>query len=110
MRAQAREGAPILVSFYDRAGGERRFQLTAAIGNALRWALRRERLDVGDDLAPNYVHYFTREQIAGELHEAGFDPVFYGNREYGHAVGISRRPDETTSERCAVTADVSAVQ
>jgi hypothetical protein len=109
MRAQAREGAPILVSFYDRAGSESRFKLIAAIGNVLRWLLRREPLDVGDDLAPNYVHYFTREQIAAELHEVGFDPVFYDTREYGHAVGTVRLAEEATPVRRVTTAPAADV-
>jgi hypothetical protein len=92
LRAQVRAEAPLLLSFYARQTGERRFVTILAVGNALRWLLRRERLDLGDDLAPNYVHYFTKEQITSELQEAGFELARYSTRGYGHAVAIAARP------------------
>jgi hypothetical protein len=49
--------------------------------------LRREHLEVGDDLSPNYVHHFTQREIELELSESGFDLQFYSDRQYGHAVG-----------------------
>jgi len=89
LRKQTREGSPVLLSFFYRSGTERRFKVIAAIGNVMRWLLRRERLQRGDDLVPNCVHSFTREEIASELCEGGFQFVFYSTAGYGHAVGIA---------------------
>jgi len=80
--------APLLLSFYHRQPGPRRFKVIASVGNLLRWILRRRRLELGDALAPNYVHYFTKEEIAFELRQAGFALVFYNAEEYGHAVAL----------------------
>ncbi|MEJ7712185.1 MAG: hypothetical protein WKF84_20565 [Pyrinomonadaceae bacterium] len=32
---------------------------------------------MGDDLAPNYVHYFNQKEIAAELNESGFVLQYY---------------------------------
>jgi hypothetical protein len=82
--------APILLSFFSYKKTRRYYRVTAGVGNCFRWLLRRERLDVGDDLSPNYVHYFTRRQIERELTEAGYELALYAAEPYGHAVGIAR--------------------
>jgi hypothetical protein len=87
LRKHAEPGAPVLLSFFHRAGGTGRYRLAAAIGTALALILRGERVEVGDFLAPNFVHYFTREELDGELRAGGFEPVFFATDEYGHAVG-----------------------
>ena len=90
LRKHAEPGAPLLLSFFHRAGGARHYRIAAAIGNALALILRGERVEVGDSLAPNFVHYFTREELDGELRAGGFEPVIYATEEYGHAVGRVR--------------------
>jgi SAM-dependent methyltransferase len=87
VRERLEPGGMILISFFARRGTPRRFRLVAAMANALRWPLGRERVEPGDYLSPNYVHFFTQEEIRGELEEAGFDLLHYGTAGYGHAVG-----------------------
>jgi len=82
--------SPILLSFYCYQKTNRYYQVVAKFGNSIRWLLRRDLLDVGDDLVPNYVHYFTEAQIEQELKEACFKLAMYSSEEYGHAVGISQ--------------------
>jgi hypothetical protein len=89
MRSQVKEGSPVLLSFFTRSYDSLYFRLVRAIANGFRRALRRDRLETGDDLAPNYVHYFTEKEIAAELREAGFEIRFYSDKQYGHAVGIA---------------------
>lgn len=89
MHAQAPPDAPVLISFFSRPASAKRFLIIAAVGNMLRRLLGRERLEPGDDLEPEYVHYFTQEEIATELQEGGFKLVFYDSQPYGHAVGIA---------------------
>lgn len=92
LRTRMESEAPLLISFFYREGTPHRLHLTAAIGNALQ-SLRGRRseasIEPGDDLAPNFVHHFTQEQIASELAEAGFRLALYSTRGYGHAVGMA---------------------
>lgn len=81
--AQARPhlvpGAPVLLSFFDRAADGRELRWTAAIANGLRRVRGDERpLELGDTLAPNLVHVFTKDELAGEVDAAGFDLRSYG--------------------------------
>ena len=92
LRDRVVEGSPVLVSFYARKEAERRYQLVAAIANAARVPLGRERAEVGDHLEPNFVHYFTEEELRAELEEAGFVMALYQRHPYGHAVAHATSP------------------
>jgi hypothetical protein len=89
MRVQARPNAPLLVSFFCRPEGQRTFRIVAGIGTVLRRLLGRELVELGDGLAPNYVHYFTLDELRREFDAAGFRLVHYSTHPYGHAVGIA---------------------
>ena len=67
MREQSHAGAPLLVSFFVRRPDEQRYKIIAALGNFFRGLAGRERIEVGDDLEPEYVHYFTEEELSKEL-------------------------------------------
>jgi hypothetical protein len=81
--------APLLISFYHHPKTDRYFGLVHFVGSTIRKLLGRPSLDRGDDLAPEYVHYFNQAEIVEELKAGGFDLAFYGDRPYGHAVAIA---------------------
>ncbi len=84
--------APILISFYHHANkGNFYFKAVVTTGNVFRRLFRRDLLEIGDDLSPEFVHYFNQTEIEQELKEAGFELALYGSQEYGHAVGILAR-------------------
>lgn len=94
VRAQLPVASPLLLSFFSRQGNTLYYRTIAATGNVWRVLLWRERLDVGDDFSPNFVHFFDEAQIASELREAGFELRFYHAQEkklndYGHAVAVA---------------------
>ena len=89
-RAATAEGCPVLVSFYCRPTGRAYFSTVAAVAGAVRRARRQPPVERGDALTPNYVHYFTEAEIAGELADGGFEPVSFAAEPYGHAVGLAR--------------------
>ena len=97
MRSRAHPGSPLLISFFEREPITRSERLTAAIANTIRALSLRPRIDLGDTLAPNFLHYFTRAQIQAELDEAGFDLHRYSTAGYGHAVGVSRPPQQNVA-------------
>jgi hypothetical protein len=87
--------APVLLSFASRTAGERRPALLAAVANPVRRVRRRPPVELGDDLAPNYLHRFTGAEIAAELADGGYRlRHFAAGRqaagEPGHAVACAR--------------------
>lgn len=94
LRGIVRPGGPILLSFFTRGGDGARFRVSAAVGSAVRAVLRGERIEPGDALSPNFVHYFTSAEIAAELREAGWTPRRFtphgsGGRDSGWAIGTA---------------------
>lgn len=85
---QLKNGDPLLLSFLHRNGRERRFRVTTQIGNAFRRLRRVDLLDEGDDLRPNFIHYFTEHELHDELEQGGFRLVHFSSIGYGHAVGL----------------------
>lgn len=88
-------GAPVLLSFFTRAAGERRAGLVTSVANPVRRLRRREPVQAGDDLAPNFVHRFTEAELAGELSDGGYQLVVFNPErrvagEPGHAVARVR--------------------
>ena len=80
-------GSPILLSFSTREERAPYFRGIGRIGNLLAWILRRDQIEVGDTLVPNYAHYFTRSELESELENAGFELVSYERVPDGCAVG-----------------------
>lgn len=106
LRETVRDDAPVLVSFYTRPGDTPRLRGIARVAGTIRGALGREPVEVGDDLAPNYVHRFTRAEIEAELAAGGFRLVAFrpegsGPYDSGYAVGRAvPRPAEEGSGSC----------
>jgi hypothetical protein len=91
LRALGRQlvpGAPLLVSFFYRDSVTAYLRVVAALGSSLRRLQRLDRIQVGDNLEPNFVHYFSRAEIASELEAAGFEMALFSTEGYAHAVGI----------------------
>lgn len=87
--AQVVPGGPILFSFLVASQFGRTDRLVARVANTIRVVLGRRRVEVGDRLAPNFVHLFTREQIEREVAAAGLELREFGSDGYGHAVAVS---------------------
>jgi hypothetical protein len=88
-RERMPQGAPALLSFFVRSPDERDYARLAAAANLVRRVRRLEPAEVGDALRPNFVHHFTREELAAEIAGAGFALGAYAERPYGHALATS---------------------
>lgn len=87
-------GAPLLLSFFTRPGDTPRLRAVHRRAARIRRLLRREPAELGDDLAPNFVHRFVEAEVAAELAAAGFrlasfTPEGPGPHDSGWAVGIA---------------------
>jgi SAM-dependent methyltransferase len=79
-------GAPLMLSFWDRSGTSRALSWTHRIGSTLSRSLRRGEVELGDELSEFFAHSFTRQEIDSELAEAGLRLLHYAATPYGHAV------------------------
>lgn len=79
-------GSPILLSFMMEDEHTFAHRVTSVVANVLRRALGRAAVEVGDTLAPTFVHIFTAEQLLKEIAESGLEKRMLGAHGYGHAV------------------------
>lgn len=87
------DDAPLLLSFWTRGEDSRRRRLQhtmAVIAAACSFNARRP--ESGDDLSQQaFVHWFDQAEISSELQDAGFRPVSWCAKPYGHAVARRMR-------------------
>lgn len=87
LRAQLSPDALLLVSFWPRShlpASSSRVHVGTA--NVVRRLRRRDAVEPGDFLAPNFVHTFTPAEIRSELEAAGFAVLQQTEEPFGHAV------------------------
>jgi hypothetical protein len=95
LRRRLVPGAPLLTSFFTRPDTGRRAGLVAAVAGPVRRLRRTPAVEVGDDLAPTYVHRFTCAEVAAELDAGGFELIDFaaeraGPTAAGYAVARAR--------------------
>ncbi len=100
LHARVAADGPLLISFFTRPADSPRLRSIARVANAIRRLLRRPLVELGDDLAPNYLHRFTAAEVEAELRESGFRllefrPEGPGPYDSGYAVAraVRRRDD-----------------
>jgi hypothetical protein len=86
-RSLVGDGSPLFLSFFARNPRNRQLLATARVGNAVARVLGREAVEVGDSLDPNFVHWFSQDELESELHDGGFELTYFRPTPYGHAVG-----------------------
>ena len=91
-RGRLAGNGPVLLSFFPRGDDDPRARRVHRVASLVRRLLRRLPPEPGDDMLPNVVHRFTREEIDSEMREAGFellhyDPAGKGPLESAWAVG-----------------------
>lgn len=64
-------GVPVLLSFFERPAHGRELRLTLRLARTARRLRGSTPLELGDTLAPNRVHVFTRAELEDEVAEAG---------------------------------------
>jgi SAM-dependent methyltransferase len=86
VHAALRPGGVVLLSFFTRADGDPQAATITRVANAVRAVRRGERLELGDDLRPQFAHRFTVDEIRTELQACGFEVLHDAREPYGHAV------------------------
>lgn len=106
IRARMPEGSPLLLSFFTRPEYLTRAYVAYRVARPLRWLLRREPPDEGDDVIPFFVHRFTQREIEAEMRDGGFAlarfvPEGRGQNDSGWAVGHAVRADAPSAAALA---------
>ena len=91
-------GGPLLVSFETRELCERRMHWSARGANWIRRIRGAEPVAVGDRLDLGFKHWFNREDIAGEMAEAGLKMEWYSFDGYGWAIGTNPKQPVTSRD------------
>ena len=89
LRPMVETGSPLLLSFVGVKSFSRWMRAAYWIGKTVGTLSRRDRVELGDWLEPNYKHYFTEDALTRELRQGGFETVEYHAGEIGSAVGIA---------------------
>jgi hypothetical protein len=90
LRERVVAGGPLLLSFQTRPERAREREAVAGFANVLRRIARhRQPVEIGDELKGWYRHVFTRAEVEAELRAGGFEPAFFSQEGYGHAVGLA---------------------
>lgn len=91
-REHVKPNGPLLLSFFSRRGDSRTTIWRWRIAAFLRFLRRcREKIELGDGISSNYYyHEFTEKEIESELHEAGYELIYYSEKEYPHAIARYR--------------------
>ena len=86
LRSHVSPGSPMLLSFFARGAEGWRYRVAQRVAQPFRSMLGREMVEEGDYLAPNWVHFFTEEDVQVELEAAGWELLTYRKSPYGNAV------------------------
>ena len=90
VRAALPEGGTVLCSFNVQTPQAAYYRLIACVANAIRRVRRSERVELGDSLIPQFVHYFTEGEIREELQDGGFRMAAFAEFPYGWAIGVAQ--------------------
>jgi SAM-dependent methyltransferase len=86
-------GGPVLLSFFARPSDSRELNVTKSAATGLRRLRGNPPAELGDTLAPNLVHVFTRPRLAEEIRAADLELADYR---------VIARADELTTYASAV--------
>ncbi len=84
---------PVALSYFEAPPGALaalQFRTARSVAAPLRRLRRAAPVVFGDALAPNFVHHFTRKQVAEELAAAGLELVDAGSGGHGYGWAVGR--------------------
>ena len=109
LRRHVPNGAPLLVSVFARPEAIQYQRIVRGTANVLRMIRGRQKVELGDDLAPNFVHYFSEDELAAELEAGGFRLAEFSRvgapHAVAHAVGAVDDPPARRSASAEETAE-----
>lgn len=74
---------PLMISFLHVEKKTSKDKMIQNISNFFRFFSRKDKTEPGDRLVPDFIHYFTEEEIKSELTQAKFRIIDYSSIDYG---------------------------
>ena len=74
---------PLMISFLWTSKRDRRDKIIKSFSDFFRTFSRKEKTEPGDKLEPDFIHYFTEEEIKNELIQSKFRIIDYYSTDYG---------------------------
>ncbi len=84
-----KEGFPLMISFLYTKNRSRHEKVIRIVSNFFRTIRRIEKTETGDMLMPDFIHYFTEEEIRSELIMSNYLVRDYSDSEYGCIIAHS---------------------
>lgn len=77
------ERTPLMISFLFTGEKRRKEKIIKNVSDFFRIFSKKGKTEPGDRLVPDFVHYFTEEEIKNELIQSKFRVIGYNNVDYG---------------------------
>jgi hypothetical protein len=77
------EKTPLMISFLFTGEKRKKEKIIKNVSNFFRVFSKRDKTESGDRLVPDFVHYFTEEEIKSELIQSKFRVIGFNNVDYG---------------------------
>jgi hypothetical protein len=81
------KNTPLMISFLWMKERGRRDKIIKNVSNFFRTFGKRDKTEPGDRLEPDFVHFFTEEEIKNELYQAKYTVIDYTATDYGCVIG-----------------------
>jgi len=74
---------PLMISFLITSGRNKRDKIIQKVSNFFKILTKGDKTEPGDRLEPDFIHYFTEEEIKSELSQAKLRVIDYSSGDYG---------------------------
>jgi len=78
--------ACLMVSFIYSVTRSRKDKFIKRISDLFAFFKRDNKPEIGDRLVPNFIHYFSEEEIKSEFSQAGLKIIDYSSTDYGYLI------------------------
>jgi hypothetical protein len=79
----------LMVSFIYSTRRSRKDKIIKQVSDFLTFLHKKSRAEIGDRLVPNFIHYFSEEEIKSEFAQADLEVIDYSSSDYGCLIARS---------------------
>jgi hypothetical protein len=83
------KGAPLMISFLCSEKRNKQDRIITRVSNFFRFFHKKEKTEQGDRLMPDFIHYFTEEEVRSEFKVTKFNVIDYYSKDYGCLIAVT---------------------